>query len=564
MVAGEASGDLLAGSLLAGLRARWPRLVRRGHRRAAHGRARLRRLVAARQARGARLLSRCCGHFREIARHPEPRWSSACCADKPDAFIGVDAPDFNLGLETQLKAAGVQDDPLRQPVDLGLARRARREHRPRRRPWCSASFRSSREIYAKHGIAATYVGHPLADAIPLELPRAAGRAALGPRRRRRRVVALLPGSRRSEIELHRAAPVRRRGAMQRAAAGPALRRSRWSPGLRDAVERAARQHAPDARDRRCSTAGRTRRSPPATSPLSPAARRRSRRRCSSGRWSSPTRCTASAGRSCKRMHYQPWVGLPNILLREFAVPELLQGDATPAKIAAARRSSGSTIPARLRVAARPLRGNPPGAEARHWRTRHRCDRVRSRAEPHARQDFLRAAKLRGIVDVAGLMAGVDEAGRGPLAGPVVAAAVILDENRTIRGLRRLEAADAPRQRERLTARSARSALSLQRRARRASRRSTRLNILHAALLAMRRAVEGLAQQPQIVLVDGNQRAAAGDAGAHRRRRRRQGARRSRRRRSSPRCTATGSACSCTRSIRSTASTATRATRRPST
>ena len=48
--------------------------------------------------------------------------------------------------------------------------------------------------------------------------------------------------------------------------------------------------------------------------------------------------------------------------------------------------------------------------------------------------FLRAAKLRGIVDVAGLMAGVDEVGRGPLAGPVVAAAVILEEKRTIRGL----------------------------------------------------------------------------------------------------------------------------------
>ena len=48
--------------------------------------------------------------------------------------------------------------------------------------------------------------------------------------------------------------------------------------------------------------------------------------------------------------------------------------------------------------------------------------------------FMRAAKLRDIVDVAGLMAGVDEVGRGPLAGPVVAAAVILEEKRTIRGL----------------------------------------------------------------------------------------------------------------------------------
>ena len=121
---------------------------------------------------------------------------------------------------------------------------------------------------------------------------------------------------------------------------------------------------------------------------------------------------------------------------------------------------------------------------------------------HART-FLRADKLRLLVDVSGLMAGVDEVGRGPLAGPEVAAAVILDVRRTIRGLNesKLLAAD---ERERLDAEIRRKAVCWSIAAASVDEIDS-INILRAALLAMRRAVEGLAQQPQIVLVDGNQR-----------------------------------------------------------
>ena len=121
---------------------------------------------------------------------------------------------------------------------------------------------------------------------------------------------------------------------------------------------------------------------------------------------------------------------------------------------------------------------------------------------HART-FLRAHQLRCIVDVAGLMAGVDEVGRGPLAGPVVAAAVILDERRQIRGLNdsKLLAAE---ERERLD-REIRSKAVCFCVASASVAEIDTINILRAALLAMRRAVEGLARQPQIVLVDGNQR-----------------------------------------------------------
>ena len=121
---------------------------------------------------------------------------------------------------------------------------------------------------------------------------------------------------------------------------------------------------------------------------------------------------------------------------------------------------------------------------------------------HART-FFRAAKLRLIIDVSGPMAGVDEVGRGPLAGPVVAAAVILDEKRTIRGLNDSKLLQRE-ERERLDLEIRRRAICCSV-AEASVEEIDRFNILRAALLAMRRAVEGLSQQPSIVLVDGNQR-----------------------------------------------------------
>jgi ribonuclease HII len=128
--------------------------------------------------------------------------------------------------------------------------------------------------------------------------------------------------------------------------------------------------------------------------------------------------------------------------------------------------------------------------------------LRIGATVHART-FLRAGKLRLIIDVSGLMAGVDEVGRGPLAGPVVAAAVILDERRTIRGLNDSKLLQ-PEERERLDVEIRKRAVCCSV-AEASVEEIDRINILRAALLAMRRAVEGLREQPSIVLVDGNQR-----------------------------------------------------------
>ncbi len=102
----------------------------------------------------------------------------------------------------------------------------------------------------------------------------------------------------------------------------------------------------------------------------------------------------------------------------------------------------------------------------------------------------------------GLVAGVDEAGRGPLAGPVVAAAVILDELKPIRGLADSKVL-SPKRRDRLYDEVLARALCVSV-GQAGVDEIDRLNILQATLLAMRRAVEGLRLLPRLVLVDGNQ------------------------------------------------------------
>jgi ribonuclease HII len=121
--------------------------------------------------------------------------------------------------------------------------------------------------------------------------------------------------------------------------------------------------------------------------------------------------------------------------------------------------------------------------------------------PSKKSSAARAAQKRLDWDPVGLMAGVDEAGRGPLAGPVVAAAVILDDAKRIRGL-----ADSkvltPLQRDRLFDAIREKSLCCAVGEASVEEIDT-LNILHATMLAMRRAVEGLRLKPVKVLVDGN-------------------------------------------------------------
>lgn len=115
--------------------------------------------------------------------------------------------------------------------------------------------------------------------------------------------------------------------------------------------------------------------------------------------------------------------------------------------------------------------------------------------------FLLAEQATLIWDTPGLLAGVDEAGRGPLAGPVVAAAVILDELNPIAGLadsKKLTAARREQLYDEILAKALCCSI-----AEASVEEIDTLNILQATLLAMRRAVEGLRLKPAKVLVDGN-------------------------------------------------------------
>lgn len=329
MVAGEASGDLLGGMLLAGLRERWPHMQAVG----------IGGPKMAQQAFEAwwpheRLAVRgyveVLRHYRGIARIRR-QLAQRLLGQPPDVFIGVDAPDFNLGLEARLKDHGIRTIHFVSPsVWAWRPRRIEAMRRAVDHVLCLFPFEPA--LYARHGIAASYVGHPLADAIPLEVPREASRKALqlAPQAI---VVALLPGSRRSEVEM--IAPLLLAAAGRLAARRPGLRFVLpVVPGLRALVEPMLATHAAgasiellDGRSHEALAACDVTVIASGTATLEAALFKRP--------MVIAYRMNALSWQIMKRMRLQPWVGLPNILLGDFAVPELLQDEATPDRLAQA-------------------------------------------------------------------------------------------------------------------------------------------------------------------------------------------------------------------------------------
>ncbi|HZE91116.1 MAG TPA: lipid-A-disaccharide synthase [Rhizobacter sp.] len=329
MVAGEASGDLLAGLLLGGLKQRWPALSTFGI-----GGPQM----AARQFQAwwphdklaVRGYVEVLRHYREISSIRN-QLAERLLREPPDAFIGVDAPDFNLGLESRLKSHGIKAIHFVSPsIWAWRGKRIATIRKAVDHVLCVFPFEPA--IYERHGIAATYVGHPLADAIPLEVPRAESRSALG-LAADEPVVALLPGSRRSEIQY--IAPRLLAAATEMQRRRPELRFVLpVSPGLQAMVLPLVARYAPSARIELLN--GRSHEALAAcdvtlvasgTAALEAALFKRPMVITYDMHWLS--------WMMMERMRYQPWVGLPNILLGDFVVPELLQDQATPDALAQA-------------------------------------------------------------------------------------------------------------------------------------------------------------------------------------------------------------------------------------
>ncbi len=328
LVAGEASGDLLAGLLLGGLRQRWPSLRTfgiGGPRMAEQGFEAWwphDKLAVLGYVEALR-------HYREL-KGIRDALCERLLADKPDAFIGVDAPDFNLGLEQQLRQAGVKAIHFVCP-SIWAWRAGRTEKIARSTDHVLCLFPFEPELLRRHGIAATFVGHPLADALDLTVPRRAARAALGfddaqP------VVAVLPGSRRAEIEA--IAPTFAASVALLAQARPDLRFVLpVAHGLRALIEPIVARHAGDApitlldgRSHEALAACDVTLITSGTATLEAALFKRP--------MVIAYKMHFLSWQIMKRMQLQPWVGLPNILCREFVVPERLQGQATPQQLAA--------------------------------------------------------------------------------------------------------------------------------------------------------------------------------------------------------------------------------------
>ena len=195
IVAGEHSGDQLGAALIAALRERVPQLE-------CFGVAGPKMIAAGCEAWwGADQLA--VMGLSEVLRHL-PRLlrlratlRGRLLAARPHVFIGIDAPEFNLRLARQLKQAGLRTVQYVSPqVWAWRQGRVRSIGSACDLVLCLLPFEA--KFYAEHGVAAVFVGHPLADQIPLTVDRAAARRALG-LEGEGPVVALLPGSRLAEV-----------------------------------------------------------------------------------------------------------------------------------------------------------------------------------------------------------------------------------------------------------------------------------------------------------------------------------------------------------------------------
>ncbi len=332
MVAGEASGDLLASHLMAALKAKLPDAVFYGI-----GGPKMQALGFDAWWPMEKLAVMgyvdALKHYREISgirRQLKKRLLDI----RPDIFIGVDAPDFNLGLETDLKSAGVKTIHYVSP-SIWAWRGGRIKKIARAVDRVLALFPMEPPLYEKERIPVTYVGHPLADIIPLVTNMRAVREKLS-MAKDVPVFAMLPGSRKGELEMmadtfvQTAKIIRERFLPNALFIVPLTTRETrlqfemaiYQQQAGEVPFRLLFGHAQDAlgaADVSLVASG--------TATLEAALIKR------------PMVITYKIAKLSywimKRMAYQAFVGLPNILAGRSVVPEILQDEATPENLAEA-------------------------------------------------------------------------------------------------------------------------------------------------------------------------------------------------------------------------------------
>jgi lipid-A-disaccharide synthase len=329
MVAGETSGDMLAGRLLSGLRPQLPDALMHGiggPHMMEHG------FVSdwPMDKLAVRGIFEVLMHYREISGIRK-QLCQRLLAEKPDVFIGVDAPDFNLDLEIRLKQAGIPTIHYISP-SIWAWRGGRINKIAQAVSHMLVVFPFEEEIYRKAGIPATYVGHPLAQVIPMEPDMAAARNELGIEQGAT-VVAMLPGSRISEIKYNTEAFIATAKILckrdpQLQILVPMVGEKQRAYYIKLVV--AARLDGVpvllvNGKSHTVIAAANVVLVASGTASLEVAL------------FKKPMviayKMMEASWQILKHMGYQPWIGLPNILAEEFVVPEFLQSAATPEAMA---------------------------------------------------------------------------------------------------------------------------------------------------------------------------------------------------------------------------------------
>jgi lipid-A-disaccharide synthase len=335
LVAGEVSGDLLAARLMAGLKPHLPGVAFSG----IGGPRMLEQGLSSdvpMDTLTVRGLLPVLLRYREL-KGIQNRLRDRLLAERPAAFIGADYPGFNLGLEEQLRAAGIPTVHFVGP-QIWAWRGGRIKKIRRAVSHMLVIFPFEEEIYQKAGVPVTYIGHPLAETIPLVPDVLAARRQLG-LPENARVVTVMPGSRMSEIKYLTEPYVRTVQLL--AARDPSVRFIAPMAGERQKayfMELVAKAGLPnllnevplqlvDGESHACIAAADAVLAASGTATLEVAL------------FKKPMviayKVLQAEWLLIRNMGYLPWIGLPNILARDFVVPEFLQHAATPEALAEA-------------------------------------------------------------------------------------------------------------------------------------------------------------------------------------------------------------------------------------